>query len=64
MKFNQLEVFINEHNEIAIKQGNEEFDKRFRIVFITKDQADIIADEIKKLAKQLKEEGENKINEK
>lgn len=64
MKFNQLEVFINGHNEIAIKQGNEEFDKHFRIVFITKDQADIVADEIKKLAKELKEEGENKINEK
>jgi hypothetical protein len=57
MKFNEIEVFINSHNEIAIKQGNEEFDKHFRIVFITKDQADIVADEIKRLAKQLKKEG-------
>lgn len=58
MKFNELEVFINTNNEIAIKQGEDEYDKYFRVVVITKDQADMVADEIKRLAKELKEEGE------
>lgn len=55
MKFNQLEVFINGHNEIVIRQIQQKLDV---FVFITKDQADIVADEIKKLAKELKGEEE------
>lgn len=55
MKFNQIETGINSANEIIIKQikGGE-----YQLVRITKEQADIVAEEIKKLAKQLKEEGE------
>lgn len=55
MKFNQIEIGINSANEIIIKQikGGE-----YQLIRITKDQADIVADEIKKLAKELKEEGE------
>lgn len=61
MKFNQLEIFINGHNEIVIRQIQQKLDV---FIFITPDQADVVAEEIKRLAKQLKEEGENKINEK
>ena len=61
MKFNQLEIFINGHNEIVIRQTQQKLDV---FIFITPDQADVVAEEIKQLAKQLKEEGENKINEK
>lgn len=61
MKFNQLEIFINGHNEIVIRQIQQKLDV---FIFITPDQADVVAEEIKQLAKQLKEEGENKINEK
>ena len=57
MKFNEVEIFINAHNEIVIRQI-------CGIVRITKDQADIVADEIKKLAKQLKEEEDDETNEK
>ena len=53
MKFNEIEVFINRKKEITIAQTEFPY-----IVSITKDQADLIADEIKRLAKQLKEEGE------
>lgn len=51
MKFNEMEVFINAYNEIVIRQV-------CGIVRITADQADLVADEIKKLASELKEEGE------
>lgn len=61
MKFNQLEIFINGHNEIVIRQIQKRLDV---FIFVTPDQADVVAEEIKKLGKQLKEEGENKINEK
>jgi len=57
MKFNEMEVFVNVHDEIVLRQV-------CGIVRITKDQAEIIADEIKRLAKELKEEGEDEINEK
>ena len=61
MKFNQIETGINSANEIIIKQikGGE-----YQLIRITKDQADIVADEIKKLAKELKQEKEDEINEK
>lgn len=55
MEFNQLEVFINTKGKIALKQGNEE-DDFFNVVVITADQADMVADEIKRLAKEIKEE--------
>lgn len=58
MKFNEIEVYINKKNEITIKQGDDEYSKCFGFVSITPDQADIVADEIKRLAKELKEEGE------
>lgn len=60
MKFNELEIFINAHNEIVLKQKKN-------IVRITADQADIVADEIlsmttkidrEKAKQQKKEEGE------
>ena len=53
MKINQIETGINSHGEIIVKQikGGE-----YQIVRITADQAETVADEIKKLAKQLKEE--------
>lgn len=50
MKIYQIDVFINAHNEIVLRQENN------KIVRITADQADIVAEGIKKLAKQLKEE--------
>ena len=55
MEFNQLEVFINTKGKIALKQGDEE-DEFFNVVVITADQADMVADEIKRLAKELKDE--------
>lgn len=55
MEFNQLEVFINTKGKIALKQGNED-DEFFSVVVITADQADMVADEIKRLAKELKDE--------
>ena len=55
MKFNQLEIFINGHNEIVIRQIQKRLDV---FIFVTPDQADVVAEEIKKLGKQLKEEGE------
>lgn len=57
MKFNKLEVFINTKNEIALKQGNDD-EEFLNVVVITKDQADLVAEEIKRLAQELKEEGE------
>lgn len=39
MKFNELEIFINAHNEVVLKQKEN-------IVRITADQAEITADEI------------------
>lgn len=57
MKFNQLEIFINGHNEIVIRQIQQKLDV---FIFITPDQADVVAEEIKRLAKQLKEEGVKK----
>lgn len=51
MKFNEMEIFANVRNEIVIRQV-------CGIVRITPDQADVVAKEIKKIAKQLKEEGE------
>lgn len=58
MKMNQVEVFINAHNEITLKQG---FDTN--IVIITADQAEIIGEELKELAKQIKREQERKRQE-
>lgn len=55
MEFNQLEVFINTKGKIALKQGNDD-DEFFSVVVITADQADMVADEIKRLAKEIKEE--------
>ena len=55
MEFNQLEVFINTKGKIALKQGGED-DEFFSVVVITADQADMVAEEIKRLAKDLKEE--------
>ena len=55
MEFNQLEVFINTKGKIALKQGNDD-DEFFNVVVITADQADMVADEIKRLAKELKDE--------
>lgn len=57
MKFNEMEVFANIHNEIVIRQV-------CGVVRITIDQAELVADEIKKLAKELKEKKEDEINEK
>lgn len=60
MKMNQIEVFINAHDEIVAKQitnGEEE------IVRITADQAGIIGEELKELAKQIKREQERKRQE-
>ena len=52
MKMNQLEIGIN-GDEIVLRQVNKD-------VFITPDQADMVAEEIKKIAKFLKqEENEN-----
>ncbi len=51
MKFNEMEVFANIHNEIVIRQV-------CGIVRITIDQAELVADEIKRLVKELKEEKE------
>lgn len=51
MKFNEMEVFVNVHNEIVIRQV-------CGVVRITKDQAELVADEIKRLVKELKEEKE------
>ena len=60
MKFNELEIFINAHNEIVLKQKEN-------VVRITADQTDILADEILSMAtkidrektkQQKKEEGE------
>ena len=59
MEFNQLEVFINTKGKIALKQG-EENDPFFNVVVITADQADMVAYEIKRLAKELKEEENGK----
>lgn len=56
MKFNEMEVFVNVHDEIVIRQV-------CGIVRITKDQANIVADEIKRLVKELEEEGEDETNE-
>lgn len=56
MKMNQVEVFINAHGEILLSQV---VNNHWSIVRITKDQADVIAKEIKKIAKQLKEEQNN-----
>lgn len=56
MKMNQVEVFINAHGEILLSQVVK---NHWSIVRITKDQADVIAKEIKKIAKQLKEEQKN-----
>ena len=56
MKMNQVEVFINAHGEILLSQVVK---NHWSIVRITKDQADVIAKEIKKIAKQLKEEQNN-----
>lgn len=39
MKFNELEIFINAHNEIVLQQKEN-------VVRITADQAEITADEI------------------
>ena len=55
MEFNQLDVFINTKGKIALKQGNDD-DEFFNVVVITADQADMVADEIKRLAKELKDE--------
>ena len=60
MKMNQLEIFINAHGEIVAKQitnGKEE------VVRITADQAEIIGEELKELAKQIKREQERKRQE-
>ena len=52
MKMNQLEIGIN-GDEIVLRQVNKD-------VFITPDQADMVVEEIKKIAKFLKqEENEN-----
>lgn len=51
MKVNQLEIGIN-GDEIVLRQVNKD-------VFITPDQADMVVEEIKKIAKFLKQE-ENK----
>lgn len=55
MEFNQLDVFINTKGKIALKQGNDD-DEFFNVVVITADQAELVADEIKRLAKEIKEE--------
>lgn len=49
MKFNELEVFINAHNEIVLKQKEN-------VVRITADQAEMTADEIKGCAGTIFEE--------
>ena len=49
MKFNKLEIFINENKEISIVEAEPPF-----TVSITADQADLVADEIKRLAQQIK----------
>ena len=51
MKFNEMEVFANVHNEIVIRQV-------CGVVRITIDQAELVAEEIKRLVKELKEEAE------
>lgn len=52
MEFNELEVFINAHGEITLKQQSSGVD----IVRITADQAEIVAEEMKRLAKKIIEE--------
>ena len=56
MKINQIEVVINAHEEIIIRQGYT----NCQVVRLTADQADMVAEEIKRLAKQLKEEANGK----
>ena len=46
MKFNELEIFINAHNEVVLKQKEN-------IVRITADQAEITAEEIQGLGEQI-----------
>ena len=58
MKMNQIEVFINAHNEIVLKQEDTNM-----VVRITADQAEIIGEELKELAKQIKREQERKRQE-
>jgi len=56
MKMNQIEIRITAHNEIVVEQIKG---GAIQIVRITPDQAETVADEIKKLSKQLKEEQNN-----
>lgn len=57
MKMNQLEIGINAHNEILLSQVSN---TQWNIIRITPAQAETVAEEIKKLAKQLKEEQNGK----
>lgn len=58
MKMNELEVFINAHNEIVLKQEDSNM-----LVRITADQAELVGKEIEELAKQIKREQERKRQE-
>lgn len=58
MKMNQVEVFINAHDEIVLKQEDTNM-----VVRITADQAELVGEELKELAKQIKREQERKRQE-
>lgn len=50
MQMNQLEVGINSHGEILLRQASH---GEWENIRITIDQAEMVAEEIKKIAKQL-----------